>query len=242
MEGYFSYTNNANMSIWEFIWQIVLIYFRFKAKLQLSGQNKYKMICQKQLHLCKQVKEEKSETQGVKVTCQRSSKTITRHSTYCQGPRVAFWPLLKQKETSFGNRIASQSPNASGLLWSLSNVLGGTKYSGCILEWVANKQRMLERKNVEPPTLKQPLMVCGLAKNNNGWKHNLNFSFLYGFKLCCAVTKTFNKIQSKRLKFYCSGRIGWLYIPGKPVRNKLAFIKPTLIHFTPSLPHYRKLS
>lgn len=27
------------------------------------------------------------------------------------------------------------------------------------------------------PYFKQPLMVCGFAKNNNGWKHNLNLVF-----------------------------------------------------------------
>lgn len=81
-------------------------------------------------------------------------------------------------------------------------------------------------------------MVCGLTKNNNGCKHKLNLFFLYGFKLCCAGTKTFNEIESHEVHNF-TGLGGWVSCSSlenlsegifyyKAHTNKLHFEPPTL--------------
>lgn len=68
-------------------------------------------------------------------------------------------------------------------------------------------------------------MVCGLTKNNNGWKYNLNLFFLYGFKLFCAVTKTFHEIQSKEVQILLSWEDGLVVYPQETCQKEVGFYK-----------------
>jgi len=68
-------------------------------------------------------------------------------------------------------------------------------------------------------------MVCGLTKNNNGWKHNLNLFVLYGFKLCCAVTKTFHKVQSKEVQLLLSWEDRLVVYPWETCQKEVGFYK-----------------
>lgn len=78
-------------------------------------------------------------------------------------------------------------------------------------------------------------MVCGLTKNNNGWKHNLNLFFLYGFKLCCAATKTFHEIQSKGVQILLSQEDGLVVYPQETCQKEAGFCKAhaTTLHSQP---------
>lgn len=104
------------------------------------------------------------------------------------------WPLLKRREKSVGNshprggcarqsqdpfsepqcKLAPlkpfQCPWRDQVLW-LCTCMGSKETAHA---W---------GEKCGTPYFKQPLMVCGLTKNNNGWKHNLNLLFFLFFPL-----------------------------------------------------------